>query len=89
MGHGNTNPILSRTLLFVLICPHENKQLPQCEGPVIAPYLPSGKCLKVKVKCVTEVKYERTMSWQAYRVASFRIHQVIRGEGGRLHVTRR
>lgn len=63
----------------MLMCSHENKQLPQCEGPVIAPYLPSAKRLKVKVKCVTEVKYESTMSWQAYRVASFRIHQVIGG----------
>lgn len=29
------NLILSSTL-FVLICSHENKQLPQREGPVIA-----------------------------------------------------
>lgn len=29
------NLILSSTL-FVMICTHENKQLPQCEGPVIA-----------------------------------------------------
>lgn len=73
------NLILSSTL-FVLICTHENKQLPQCEGPVIAmsaPRLISAKCLKVKAKCVTEVKYESTMSWRAYRVASFRICQVV------------
>lgn len=75
------NLILSSTL-FVLICTHENKQLPQCEGPVIAtwtPHLISAKCLKVKVKCVTEVKYDSTMSWWAYGVASFRICQVVGG----------
>lgn len=57
------NPILSSTL-FVLIRSHENKQLPQCEWPVIvmrAPHFISTKCLKVKVKCITEVKYESTM----------------------------
>lgn len=75
------NLILSSTL-FVLICTHENKQLPQREGPVIAtraPRLLSVKCLKVKVKCITEVKYESTMSWRAYGVASFRICQVVGG----------
>lgn len=75
------NLILSSTL-FVLICTHENKQLPQCEGPVIAtraPRLISTKCLKVKVKCITEVKYDNTMSWRAYGVASFRICQVVGG----------
>lgn len=82
------NPILSSTL-FMLICSHENKQLPQCEGPVIAtrpPVSSPAKCLKVKVKCITEVKYESTMSWQAYGVASFRICQVV---AGGLCVTRR
>lgn len=79
------NLILSSTL-FVLICSHENKQLPQREGPVIAirtphpPTLISTKRLKVKVKCITEVKYDSTMSWQAYEVASFRICQVVRGD---------
>lgn len=29
----------------------------------------AAKCLKVKVKCVTEVKCERTMSCQAFSVA--------------------
>lgn len=82
------NLILSSTL-FVLICTHENKQLPQCERPVIAmraPRLISAKCLKVKVKCITEVKYDCTMSWRAYGVASFRICQVV---GVRLYVTQR
>ena len=52
----------------------KNKQLHQCEGPVIAP----------NIKCRTEVKYDSTMSWRAYEVSSFRQCQVA---GGRLLVT--
>lgn len=81
------NTVLSRTL-FVLICSYENKLLPppSVRGPIaaaIAPHLPCAKCLKVKVKCITEVKYESTMSWQAYSVTPFRICQVVE-EGGSL-----
>lgn len=50
------------------------------EGLVIAarpsrflPHLPVTKRLKVKVNCIMEVKYDGTMSRQAYEVAPFRV----------------
>lgn len=76
------NPILSSTFC-TLICSHGTTSSPGVSDLVqpCATYRISVKCLKVKVKWITEVKYESTKSRWAYDVASFRGCQVVRGGG--------